>query len=124
MTPTWPQVLAALLSGQELSRDEAAWAMAEIMEGEATPVQVAGFAMALRAKGETAVEVAGLVESMLARAVRLPVSDALRDRAVDTCGTGGGRGPPLHNPPPPPPPGAAAGGAGVQQRDPAAPPPA
>jgi anthranilate phosphoribosyltransferase len=91
MTPTWPQVLAALLSGQELTRDEAAWAMAEIMEGEATPVQVAGFAMALRAKGETAVEVAGLVESMLARAVRLPVSDALRDRAVDTCGTGGDR---------------------------------
>jgi anthranilate phosphoribosyltransferase len=91
MTTTWPHVLSALLSGHALSQEEAAWAMGEIMDGEATPVQVAGFAVALRAKGETAEEVAGLVESMLARAVRLPVPDDLRSRAVDTCGTGGDR---------------------------------
>src|SRR3954463_4126910 len=65
--------------------------MGEIMDGEATPVQVAGFAIALRAKGETSGEVAGFVESMLERAVRLPVDDDLRARAVDTCGTGGDR---------------------------------
>jgi anthranilate phosphoribosyltransferase len=52
---------------------------------------VAAFAVALRAKGETLEEVAGLVESMLARAVRLPVDAALSARAVDTCGTGGDR---------------------------------
>jgi anthranilate phosphoribosyltransferase len=91
VTASWPNLLSALLSGASLSSDEAAWAMAEIMDGVATPAQVAGFAIALRAKGETADEVAGLVEVMLARAVRLPVPDDLRARAVDTCGTGGDR---------------------------------
>jgi anthranilate phosphoribosyltransferase len=88
---SWPEVLATLLAGQTLSRADAAWAMGEIMDGEATPVQVAGFAVALRAKGETPDEVAGFVESMLERAVRLRVDDDLRARAVDTCGTGGDR---------------------------------
>lgn len=88
---TWPDLLSALLAGRSLDRGDAAWAMAEIMDGEATPVQIASFAVALRAKGETPDEVTGLVESMLARAVRLPVTDDLRARAVDTCGTGGDR---------------------------------
>ena len=61
--------------------------MGEVMAGDASPVQVAGFAVALRAKGETAAEVAGLVESMLAAAA--PVS--VEGRVVDTCGTGGDR---------------------------------
>jgi anthranilate phosphoribosyltransferase len=91
MTASWPNLLSTLLSGSALSREDAAWAMAEIMDGEATPVQVAAFAVALRAKGETADEVAGFVESMLARAVRLPVAEEIRIRAVDTCGTGGDR---------------------------------
>ena len=85
--PTWPTVLSALLRGEQLSTDDAAWAMNEIMSGEATPSQVAGFAVALRAKGETADEVAGLVRTMLAHAQRVPLSR----RAVDTCGTGGDR---------------------------------
>jgi anthranilate phosphoribosyltransferase len=84
-------VLGALLSGSTLSSDDAGWAMAEIMDGAASPAQVAAFAVALRAKGETAAEVSGLVEAMLARAVRLPVEADLRARAVDTCGTGGDR---------------------------------
>lgn len=91
MDVSWPNLLTALLSGEALSRQDAAWAMAEIMDGEASPAQVAAFAVALRAKGETLDEVAGLVESMLARAVRLPVDAALSARAVDTCGTGGDR---------------------------------
>ena len=61
--------------------------MGEVMAGDASPVQVAGFAVALRAKGETAAEVAGLVASMLAAAA--PVS--VERRVVDTCGTGGDR---------------------------------
>ena len=91
MDASWPNLLSALLSGAGLSRENSAWAMAEIMDGAASPAQVAAFAVALRAKGETPDEVAGLVESMLARAVRLPVPDELRSRAVDTCGTGGDR---------------------------------
>ena len=83
----WPGVLSTLLAGSALSRDEAAWAMGEIMDGAATPAQVAGFAVALRAKGETADEVAGLVASMLERAVRISVAGPV----VDTCGTGGDR---------------------------------
>src|SRR5256885_15779937 len=63
--------------------------MNEIMTGEATPAQVSAFAVALRAKGETPDEVAGLVQTMLAHALRVTLSR----RAVDTCGTGGGRAP-------------------------------
>ena len=84
---TWPDVLSALLRKESLSADDTAWAMDEIMSGDASPVQVAGFAVALRAKGETADEVAGLVRAMMAHALRVPLTDA----AVDTCGTGGDR---------------------------------
>jgi anthranilate phosphoribosyltransferase len=61
--------------------------MNQVMSGEATPAQVAGFAMALRAKGETADEVDGLVHAMLDHALRVTVEGP----AVDTCGTGGDR---------------------------------
>jgi anthranilate phosphoribosyltransferase len=84
---TWSALLNALLAGQTLAGDQTAWAMGEIMSGAATPAQVAGFAMALRAKGETAQEVAGLAEVMLARATPIDVS---RD-AVDVVGTGADR---------------------------------
>jgi anthranilate phosphoribosyltransferase len=61
------------------------------MSGAATPAQIAGFVIALRAKGESPVEMAGLVESMLANAVRVDLTDELRDSAVDVVGTGGDR---------------------------------
>ena len=57
--PSWRALIGALIRGETLSPDESAWAMNEIMEGAATPVQVAGFAVALRMKGETPAEVAG-----------------------------------------------------------------
>ena len=76
--PTWPAVLTALLRGEALPADDAAWAMDEIMNGEATPSQIAGFAVALRAKGETPDEVSGLVRAMLAL-VHLPGPDWLTD---------------------------------------------
>ncbi|MBC7373784.1 MAG: anthranilate phosphoribosyltransferase, partial [Frankiales bacterium] len=84
---SWPGVLSALLAGIDLTTADTAWVMGEVMAGDATPAQVAGFAVALRAKGETAAEVAGLVEVMLAEAA--PVS--VTGRVVDTCGTGGDR---------------------------------
>ncbi|MGB9377416.1 MAG: anthranilate phosphoribosyltransferase [Mycobacteriales bacterium] len=82
---TWPTLLSALLLGQSLSADDTSWAMAEVMAGHATPAQLAGFAVGLRAKGETAQELTGLVRVMLDRCA--PIDVPLR--AVDTCGTGG-----------------------------------
>jgi anthranilate phosphoribosyltransferase len=84
---SWPGLLSALLAGDSLGSADTAWAMGEVMAGSATPVQVAGFAVALRAKGETSAEVAGLVSAMLAAAEPLPLTGP----AVDTCGTGGDR---------------------------------
>jgi anthranilate phosphoribosyltransferase len=83
----WPDVLTALLAGDDLSAPWAGWAMGEIMSGNATPVQISAFVVALRAKGETAGEVAALVEVMLAHAVALPV----RQPCLDVVGTGGDR---------------------------------
>ena len=89
--PTWPNLLSALLRGEELTAQDTAWAMGEIMAGNATPVQVAGFAVALRAKGETPGELAGLVEAMLANATVVALPEDLRADAVDVVGTGGDR---------------------------------
>jgi len=88
---TWPHLIATLLQSQELSAEDTAWAMGEIMSGTATPAQIAGFAVALRAKGETTAELSGLVEAMLGHAVSVPLSDELRAEAVDVVGTGGDR---------------------------------
>jgi anthranilate phosphoribosyltransferase len=78
--------IESLLDGRDLSRDDARIVMGEIMEGEATAAQIGGFLVALRAKGETADEIAGCAEAM--RAHVLPVSP-LRDDVVDVVGTGG-----------------------------------
>jgi anthranilate phosphoribosyltransferase len=79
-------VLAKLLDGKQLSRAEAREVMGEIMLGNATPAQIGGFLVALRAKGETADEIAGCAEAM--REHVLPVRPR-RDDLVDTAGTGG-----------------------------------
>jgi anthranilate phosphoribosyltransferase len=84
---TWPALLNALLAGQSLSADETTWAMGEIMSGQATDVQIAGFAVALRAKGETVAEVTGLATGMLKHATPFVTSDS----GVDLVGTGGDR---------------------------------
>jgi anthranilate phosphoribosyltransferase len=83
--PTWPAVLSQLMQGRELPAESTAWAMAEIMAGEATSAQVSAFAVLLRAKGETAGELSGLVRTMLARATPVVV----QGRSVDLVGTGG-----------------------------------
>jgi anthranilate phosphoribosyltransferase len=86
---TWPHLIATLLRGEELSTPDTAWAMAEIMAGSATPAQISAFAVALRAKGETPGELAGLVEAMLASATRLELPEEVRADALDVVGTGG-----------------------------------
>ncbi|GIJ31691.1 anthranilate phosphoribosyltransferase [Micromonospora sediminimaris] len=86
---TWPHLLTALLRGEELSAADTAWAMGEIMSGSAGPAQIAGFAVALRAKGETPAEVTGLVEAMLSRAVPVELPEEVRAEALDVVGTGG-----------------------------------
>jgi len=86
-TMTWPTILMSLLAGQDLGTDESAWAMDQIMSGEASPVQVAGFLVALRAKGETVDEMRGLADTMLAHASRINVGGT----TLDIVGTGGDR---------------------------------
>jgi anthranilate phosphoribosyltransferase len=77
-----------LAAGAELEREEARAAFELVMNGEASAVQVSALLMGLRAKGETASEVAGVVEAMRSAMVRLDVADPAQ--LVDTCGTGGG----------------------------------
>jgi anthranilate phosphoribosyltransferase len=83
--PTWPGLLGRLVRREDLSAEDTRWAMQQVMTGEATPVQVAGFVVALRAKGESPEEVAGLAAAMVGQAtpVSLPVD------CVDIVGTGG-----------------------------------
>jgi len=84
---SWPQLITALIAGEDLDRSQTAWAMDEMMSGNASPVQLAGFLVALRAKGETVEELAGLVDVMLRHAVRIEVPGP----CVDVVGTGGDR---------------------------------
>src|SRR5829696_8257660 len=87
----WPGLLTELLAGRDLSADQARAAMATILDGRATPAQLIGFVVALRAKGETAEELSGLLDAVLGHAELVPLGDDLRDRAVDIVGTGGDR---------------------------------
>ncbi|KQX07006.1 MULTISPECIES: anthranilate phosphoribosyltransferase [unclassified Leifsonia] len=84
---TWPNVLASLLRGEDLSVSDASWCMQEIMTGEATDAQIAGFLVALSAKGETVDEIVGFRDAILDNAVPLPVPSM----ALDIVGTGGDR---------------------------------
>lgn len=85
--PTWPGVLATLMAGENLPAASTRWAIEQIFDGAATPVQIAAFAVALRGKGETVEELSGLAEGALGRAVPLE----LPGRVLDIVGTGGDR---------------------------------
>jgi anthranilate phosphoribosyltransferase len=84
-TPSWPALIRALIGRQALTAEQTAWAMNEIMEGAATPAQIAGFGVALRAKGETAAEMSGLAASMLAHATPISIDGPV----TDLVGSGG-----------------------------------
>ena len=82
---SWPSILAKLIAKQDLDRSEANWAMTQIMAGDSSDAEIAAFMLALRSKGETVSELAGLVDVMLKRAVLLETGND----ALDIVGTGG-----------------------------------
>ncbi len=86
---TWPAILAALIRGDSLTADESEWVMNEIMEGAATPSQIAGFGVALRIKGVSVAEMTGLARSMLAHAAPITVPITGSGQLTDLVGTGG-----------------------------------
>jgi anthranilate phosphoribosyltransferase len=83
----WPTIISALLRGEDLSVSDAAWAMEQVMQGRATPSQLAGFLVALRSKGETVDEIVGFRDAILEHALALPIDPM----ALDIVGTGGDR---------------------------------
>ena len=84
---TLTRAIDALASGHDLTQEEASAVLSEIMAGEASETQIAGFLIALRTKGETVEELAGLAATM--RAMATAVVPCARDDLVDTAGTGG-----------------------------------
>jgi anthranilate phosphoribosyltransferase len=82
------RAIDSLASGHDLTLDDTAAVLSEIMTGNASEVQIAGFLVALRTKGETVEELAGLARTMRAMAAHVSVSS---DDLLDTAGTGGGR---------------------------------
>lgn len=82
---TWPATLDRLIARSDLTRDEAYLAMSRIMAGEASDAQIGAFLVGLRAKGETADEMTGLVDAMVDASVRVDVGEPV----VDSVGTGG-----------------------------------
>jgi anthranilate phosphoribosyltransferase len=85
----WAGVISQLLAGRSLDAQTARVAMNAILSGGATSAQIAGFAVALRAKGETSEELQGLLDAVVAAATTVPLTGDLRDRAIDIVGTGG-----------------------------------
>lgn len=78
--------ISLLLDGEDLSREQAQSVMAYVMDGEATPAQIAGLLVALRAKGETAEEIAGFADAMRSRVIEVTPT---RAPVIDVVGTGG-----------------------------------
>ncbi|MDO9486425.1 MAG: anthranilate phosphoribosyltransferase [Actinomycetota bacterium] len=82
---TWPQVLRTLISRSDLTAEQSSWAMQQMLAGEATDAQIAGFVVSLRAKGESAAEVQSLVATMTAHANTFTTARP----TIDIVGTGG-----------------------------------
>lgn len=86
-TVTWAELLETLLAGEDMSAETASWAMDQLMGGTLSDAEVAGFLVALRAKGETGPELLGLSESMMGKATAISIPSP----ALDIVGTGGDR---------------------------------
>lgn len=87
----WPGVITHVVEGRDLTAPQAAAAMGTILSGGATPAQLIALTVALRIKGETADELSGLLDAVLAAGEEVPLSEELRASAVDIVGTGGDR---------------------------------
>ncbi len=85
---TWPALIGDLIAGRHLTGADASAAMEMILTDQATSSQIAGFVVALRAKGETSEELSGLLDAVLAQAAIVPLDDDERARAIDVVGTG------------------------------------
>ena len=83
----WPELLSALVRGEDQPADATAWAMGQILSGDATPSQLTAFVIALRGKGETVEELTGLSDTMIEFATPIEIGGP----AVDVVGSGGDR---------------------------------
>lgn len=91
---SWADLTTDLLHGRDLPRSHTSWVMNEVMNGAASPIALAGFLVALAAKGETVAELQGLADTMVAHAVDVPIPRGAGDQplaTVDIVGTGGDR---------------------------------
>jgi anthranilate phosphoribosyltransferase len=86
-TLSWPELLSALVRGEDQTAEATAWAMGQILSGEATPAQLTAFVIALRSKGETVEELTGLADMMIEFATPIEIGGP----AVDVVGSGGDR---------------------------------
>lgn len=87
----WPGLITRLVDGADLGPDLAGAAVAEILAGDVTPSRVAAFLIGLRAKGESPGELVGMLDAVMADAVRVSLPDDVLAAAVDVVGTGGDR---------------------------------
>ena len=85
----WPELLTRLLQGEDIGSAVAESAISEILRGDATPSQMSAFVIALRAKGETAEELEGMLHAVRAAGNKVHLAPAVASRAVDIVGTGG-----------------------------------
>ncbi|RUM45144.1 MAG: anthranilate phosphoribosyltransferase [Desulfurobacterium sp.] len=83
------EVLSRLIEKKDLSFEESKELFNAIMEGKLTEAQIAGILVALRAKGETVDEIAGATLAMREKSLKVPLPEEIKNRIVDTCGTGG-----------------------------------
>ncbi len=83
----WPELLSSLVRGEDQPAEATAWAMGQILSGDATPAQLAAFVVGLRSKGETVQELTGLADMMIEFATPIEIGGP----AVDVVGTGGDR---------------------------------
>src|SRR5215211_7914670 len=86
-TMNWPDLLSGLVRGEDQPAEATAWAMGQILNGDATPAQLAAFVVGLRSKGETVQELTGLADMMIEFATPIEIGGP----AVDVVGSGGDR---------------------------------
>ncbi len=86
---SWSRVISQLLANKDLSASDAAAAMRSVLSGEATPSQITAFIVALRAKGETEVELEGMLAEVRRAAERVFLSEEIAGQSLDIVGTGG-----------------------------------